>query len=201
MQDSFDARMQGQAPASVKPVKSSKGWMVCSIILIILLIGVCVFGGMIIMKGDRDSKRLADVESQLKEKEAKIEELEKAKQTDKQNTTDPIVIDYAGLKKLTATDSNKATLSLGKLEFTKDGKYIYAIGSVSSEGASYTGTWYKSVEKGAGWKLLQSGQALGDCSNLSDEAKTFMKEYKYIDDDLLSRYIGCTQADGSVFPE
>ena len=47
MQDSFDARMQGQAPASVKPVKSSKGWMVCSIILIILLIGVCVFGYMI----------------------------------------------------------------------------------------------------------------------------------------------------------
>ncbi|MBO4855429.1 hypothetical protein J5500_03440 [Candidatus Saccharibacteria bacterium] len=76
MPDSFDARMQGQTPESVKQ-KSGKGWMICSIILAILLIGGGVFAGMIIMKGDRDTNRLSEVEQQLKEKDEKIAELEK----------------------------------------------------------------------------------------------------------------------------
>ena len=76
MEDSFEARMQGHTPESIRSKKSGKGWMICSIVLIVIMIVAGVFGGMIIMKGNRDTNRLSEVEQQLKEKEEKITELE-----------------------------------------------------------------------------------------------------------------------------
>ena len=199
MQDSFDARMKGNVPETVKP-KSSKGWMICSFILLAILIGGGVFAGMIIMKGDRDTNRLSEVEQQLKEKEDRIAELEKNEQTTEGQKT--LSIDYAGLRKLTHTENgDKGTLSITKLDITKDGKYFYAIGGVSVEGTSSAGVWYKEVEESASWKSLNGGQAIGSCSALSEEAKEFMGNYKYIDDDLSSKYLACKQEDGTIFPE
>ena len=76
MQDSFNARMQGQSPASITKQKTGKGWMILSVILFILLIGGGVFAGMIIVKGNRDTNKLSEVENELQEKDAKIAELE-----------------------------------------------------------------------------------------------------------------------------
>ncbi len=80
MQDSFEARMNGQAPTPAPAPtkqKSGKGWKVFSIILLFLLVGGGVFAGMIIVKGNRDTNRLSEVENELEEKNTKITELEK----------------------------------------------------------------------------------------------------------------------------
>ena len=205
-QDSFDARLQGQKPESIAKAKTGKGWMICSIVLLVILIGVSVFGGMIIAKGNRDTNRLSEVEAQLKEKDAKIAEIEKAEPAGGQeisnDTKDVATIDFAGLRKITATEyGSGATLSVGKLEYTKDGKYIYAIAGVGSQYGSDAGVWYRSAAAGSSWKLLNRGQATGDCSLLSDEVKSSMKEDKSIEDDMPSKYLACKQADGSTFPE
>ena len=186
MQESTDMNMV--TPAVEKP-KASKGWMIVSIILIIILIGVCVFGGMIILKGDRDTNRLSEVESQLKEKEAKIEELEKSGEKINLPTID--------IKALTKTDD----FDFRKMEFTKDGKYLYVISDVTEEIGGYVGIWYKSTEEGSEWKKLQAGNGFTDCADVTDEQKQFMQDYKYIDDDLDSQFLGCLNADGTTFPE
>ncbi len=42
MQDSFDERIKGNAPETVKS-RGGKGWMICSIVLLALLVGVSVY--------------------------------------------------------------------------------------------------------------------------------------------------------------
>jgi hypothetical protein len=159
---------------------------------------------MIIAKGNRDTNRLADVEQQLKEKEEKISQLEKAGDDEQEEMSDRLTrIDIEGLKKVAGVSSDKGLyLSINKLEFTNDGKYLYAIGGISASGFGGAGVWYKSTTSDAEWQTIVKGaQAVGDCSNYSKEVLDFMKDYSYIDDDLPSGYLACKQADGSIFPE
>lgn len=181
--------------------KSGKSWMICSIILLVILIIGGAFAAMIIAKGNRDTNRLADVEQQLKEK---ISQLEKADGDEQEEMSDRLTqIDIEGLKKVAGVSSDKGLyLSINKLEFTNDGKYLYAIGSISASGFGGAGVWYKSTTSDAKWQTIVKGaQAVGDCSNYSKEVLDFMKDYSYIDDDLPSRCLACRQADGSIFPE
>ena len=184
--------------------KSGKSWMICSIILLVILIIGGAFAAMIIAKGNRDTNRLADVEQQLKEKEEKISQLEKADGDEQEEMSNRLTqIDIEGLKKVAGVSSGEGLyLSINKLEFTNDGKYLYAIGGISASGFGGAGVWYKSTTSDAEWQTIVKGaQAVDDCSNYSKEVLDFMKDYSYIDDDLPSRYLACRQADGSIFPE
>ena len=195
MQDSFDARMQGQTPETVRP-KSKKGWMICSIVLIFILVGVCVFGGMIIMKGDRDTNRLAEVEQQLKEKDDKIAELEKKiedlsvssdGETDGDGQDSDGEIDdektvkaelEAYIKSTKMTDSShKYTYTINKLSLTKDQKYYFAHVTVTIDGGANESSLEYRLAKGGKWTFANGGQAVEPCSTLGQEALDFIKTY------------------------
>ena len=201
MSSMVDANYNANEAANTK---SGKSWMICSIILLVILIIGGAFAAMIIAKGNRDTNRLADVEQQLKEKEEKISQLEKVGGDGQEEMSDRLTrIDMAGLKKVAGVSSNEGVyLTINKLEFTNDGKYLYAIGGVGTSGTGGAGVWYKSTTSDAEWQTIVKGaQAVGDCSNYSKEVLDFMKDYSYIDDDLPSGYLACRQADGSIFPE
>ena len=201
MSSKVDANYNAKKAANTK---SGKSWMICSIILLVILIIGGAFAAMIIAKGNRDTNRLADVEQQLKEKEEKISQLEKADGDEQEEMSDRLTqIDIEGLKKVAGVSSDEGLyLSINKLEFTNDGKYLYAIGGISASGFGGAGVWYKSTTSDAEWQTIVKGaQAVGDCSNYSKEVLDFMKDYSYIDDDLPSGYLACRQADGSIFPE
>ncbi len=177
-------------------IKNNKGWMVAAIVL---LVGVVALGVTEFLAYQEISKKDKEI-AELKEKEDRIAELEKNGQTTEGQKA--LSVDYAGLRKLTHTENgDKGTLSITKLDITKDGKYFYVIGGVSVEGTGSAGVWYKEAEEGASWKFLTGGHAIGSCSALSEEAKEFMGNYKYIDDDLSSKYLACKQEDGTIFPE
>ena len=177
MQDSFDARMQGQTPATVKPAKSGKGWMILSIVLLVVMIAGGVFAGMIIMKGNRDTNRLSEVENQLKEKEAKIEELEKAKTSaeEKAKEAQAVAIDAAAEELTNLITKNKQygpSIVLKELKTTSDGKYLYAIaGDTTGQGV-----YFKEIENGK-WTFVNGGHAVSACSEISAEGLEFMKTY------------------------
>lgn len=201
MSSMIDANYNAKEAASTK---SGKSWMICSIVLLVILIIGGAFAAMIIAKGNRDTNRLADVEQQLKEKEEKISQLEKADGDEQEEMSDRLTrIDIEGLKKVAGVSSDEDVyLTINKLEFTNDGKYLYAIGGVGASGTGGAGVWYKSTTSDAEWQTIVKGaQAVGDCSNYSKEVLDFMKDYSYIDDDLPSGYLACRQADGSIFPE
>ena len=201
MPSKVDANYNAKKAANTK---SGKSWMICSIILLVILIIGGAFAAMIIAKGNRDTNRLADVEQQLKEKEEKISQLEKADGDEQEEMSDRLTqIDIEGLRKVAGVSSDEGLyLSINKLEFTNDGKYLYAIGGVGASGTGGAGVWYKSTTSDAEWQTIVKGaQAVGDCSNYSKEVLDFMKDYSYIDDDLPSGYLACRQADGSIFPE
>ena len=112
-------------------------------------------------------------------------------------------LNYLGLAKLVGSDKN---IVPKKINYTKDGKYVYVIAAVlpvGSEGAgAYYGVWYRENKKGSSWQQLQFGQDFMRCDALTDENKKFMEDYKYIDDDLGSKYIGCyADANNTMFPE
>ena len=66
-----------EALVSQPQAKSNKVWMISTIILAFVLVVGGTFAAMIIIKGNRDTNRLSEVEQLLKEKDAKIAELEK----------------------------------------------------------------------------------------------------------------------------
>lgn len=183
--------------------KSSKAWMVISIVLMVILIGLAVFEVFVFSKSNGDADKIADLEKQLSEKTAKIEEIEKEKTAVEEKAEEAEktsnLIEIAKLKKLIGADSSFMPI---KIEYTKDGKYLYAIADVVHVNTGSAGVWYKSTAAGSEWKELQSGHALGLCANYTEEAKKFMETYKYIDDDLGSKYLGCYEdtAGTKIFP-
>ena len=70
-----------EALVSQPQAKSNKVWMISTIILAFVLVVGGAFAAMIIIKGNRDTNRLSEVEQLLKEKDAKIAELEKKNQS------------------------------------------------------------------------------------------------------------------------
>lgn len=183
--------------------KTSKAWMIISIILMVILIGLAVFEVFVFSKSNGDADKIADLEKQLSEKDAKIEEAEKAKVAAEEKATKTEktsnLIEIAKLKKLIGVDYNFMPV---KIEYTKDGKYLYAIADLAYGNTSSAGVWYKSTAAGSEWKELQAGHNLGMCTQYTDEAKKFMETYKDIDNDLGSKYLGCYEdtAGTKIFP-
>jgi len=201
MQDSFDARLQGQVPETVRP-RTSKGWMICSILLFIVLIGVCAFGGIIILKGNRDTNRLADVEQELKDKDAKIAELEKEeKVTDSEitdssaSTADTISVDMAKFKTSMAADlkidEDDLVIHSSSIMAQGEQKYIIAEISYGTSGSGAAAVYYKENKvKDSEWEKLWSGHQML-CKGLSQKQIAIMNELvTCIDDEGNSRLVG-----------
>ena len=205
MQDSFDARMHGDAPASVKH-KSNIGWIVTIGILLVGLVALVVMQVLAYQEITKKDNEISELKNKPAAMQAEVKEPTGAEigGDEQGEMSDRLTqIDIAGLKKVAGVSSDGGVyLSINKLEFTNDGKYLYAIGGISASGFGGAGVWYKSTTSDAEWQTIVKGaQAVGDCSNYSKEVLDFMKDYSYIDDDLPSGYLACRQADGSIFPE
>ncbi len=195
---------QPQMQQQPQQTKSSKGWMICSIVLFLVIIGLSVF--MVVNASNdtsSDPKEVANLKQQLSNRDAEIAKLKEEKKTemsrvDTPEITDPSLIDPKSFVfDIASLKSKVGDQSIIKLEFTKDGKYLYAI--TYGDGA---GTAYKELGKdNPEWTILNNGQNIGKCDTFTDEQKEFMKKYKYIDDDLDSRYLGCEDENGEGFPE
>lgn len=110
-------------------------------------------------------------------------------------------MDYASAKALVSQEASLVPL---KMDYTKDGKYMYMIADVYEGVGGYAIVLYRENKKGAAWTKLQGGHNFSACSDYSDVAKNFMSDYKYIDDDLGSRYVGCyvdPNTGDKTFPE
>ena len=196
MEDSFEARLAGQKPVTEKK-KSGKGWMICSIITLVLLIGVGTFAGILFFnKGDDGKAKIAELEKTIKEKDEKIEKCEETPAADTKcdtpepttdtntdtntntnmNTTvqkDVINIDFDALKNaVKQTDSEFITgYTDVKIMMSEDGKYIIADGTVLSKGSGWEQFMYKENKAGSSWKELYDTQAEIVCSSLNQTQK------------------------------
>ena len=212
MQDSFDARMQGQVPEVVKR-KSSKGWMICSVILLFIMIGGGIFAGTIIAKGDRDTNKLSEVEQQIKEKDDKIAELEKKIESlsnptdgdtdaDKEaSPSDGTTIDKEDAVKseLDTLIKNKEggssyTYKINKFGLTKDQKYYYAFFTISYTGGTNDSMVYYRAAQGGTWKYMNGGHAVSSCTDFDADVLSFMKQYGK----EVVNYCQCSDDDGTV---
>ena len=203
--------------ATMKGKKGGKGTLIGMIIFMLISVGLGVWVTILLINNNNgqknsatntgDSSEVAEAEKTEPAADCPSGEAvaDKTKKEDQTNTTsfdyDAYKIDYAGAEALVA---KIGTLRPIKIDHTKDGKYTYIITEVIENGAGgYTAVFYRENKKGATWAELQSGHNFADCSYHTDAQKKFMSDYKYIDDDLDSKYIGCYENSKSekVFPE
>ena len=76
MEDSFDARLNGEYKPPRAEKKGGKGWMITSIILFVLLVGAGTFAGIMLFSNNNNGDKMLASEKQVAEKDAKISELE-----------------------------------------------------------------------------------------------------------------------------
>jgi hypothetical protein len=186
--------LAGQTSA-VEKKKSGKGWMICSIITLVLLIGAGVCIGILFF--NRDDSKVADLEKTINEKDAQIAELEDSADTkcktpdDDENTdnnttdnntadnstantavTDVVNVDMNNLKAAAKqTDGDLTSYTDIVIKMAEGGKYIIASGSVGTTGSGYELFMYKENKAGATWKELYGTQAEIPCSSLNQEQK------------------------------
>ncbi|MBR5419182.1 hypothetical protein IK110_02960 [Candidatus Saccharibacteria bacterium] len=213
MEDSFESRLNGEFKPAENKAKGGKGWMVTSIILMILLIGAGVFAGIMTFSNNTNGDKMLSYEKQVAEKDTKISELETtitAKDSEiavlKNSTVTPgtstakkysdFKIDLAGLMKLINKNNpeyGKVTtkgLDLVKAEFTSDDKYLILATEIWEGNTSYAGTYYKEVGANTSWKVLFEGHQF-PCSSASAEQKSFIEKYKAFDNGLESHWVQC----------
>lgn len=195
MQDSFDARMQGQTPEPAEKAKSNKLWIIISAVL---LIGVIALAVTEVLAYQEMSKR----DEKITELEKKIEELQKPAEKEEEP---PIVdddddegddVDADKEEEIDDMDAAKSSLdayikktkmtvsgyqysyTINDMKLTKDGKYYYALITVSiKNGSNDSSLEYRLAKKGSDWKYVNGGQAVPLCSELDSDALTFMKNY------------------------
>ncbi len=76
MEDSFDARLNGDYKPPRAEKKGGKGWMVTSIILFVLLIGAGVFATMMVISHNTNGDNMLNNETEISKKDENIAELE-----------------------------------------------------------------------------------------------------------------------------
>ena len=183
--------------------KGGAGWKFATVFFLLLAIAGCGAAAYLFFNNGKTEFLGRVVTSETKEASAKNTAKKPADETieDSSFDFDANTIDYSGVKKLVSNDELIVPLVL---DYTKDGKYVYLIGDIYSAGSGgYAATFYRENKQGATWSVLQSGQAFTLCSNYTEAQKKFMSDYKYIDDNLNSKYVGCYESEGteSVYPE
>lgn len=183
-----------------KKKKGGAGWKLATVFFLLLAVAGCGAAAYLFFNNGKTELMGRVITSEAKEKNAE-------NKSDKPNQTveepnfdlDANTIDWTGLTKQVASG-----LFVPKaLDYTKDGKYIYAVGDVWEGSYGYAATFYKENKKGGAWTLLQSGHSFITCDKYDEAQKKFMKDYKYIDDDLGTRYVGCfeNETGETVYPE
>ena len=215
MEDSFESRLNGDFKPAENKAKGGKGWMITSIILMVLLIGAGVFAGIMALSNNNNGDKMLSYEKQVSEKETKINELEaslSAKDSEIATLKNAGVtpgtstatakkysdfkIDVAGLMKVIDKDYGTGTiaksLSLVKAEFTSDDKYLIVATEILEGMGGYAGVYYKEVGANTSWKVLHEGHQF-PCENATAEAKKFMEAYKSFDNGLDSKWVQCAE--------
>lgn len=210
MEDSFESRLNGDFKPTENKAKGGKGWMVTSIILMILLIGVGAFAGVMLFSNNNNGDKMLASEQQVSEKDAKISELEKtisekdaeiatlknASVTPGGNTEtakkySDFKLDLAGLMKLIGNgNTDQVSIAPVKAEFTSDDKYLILATQIWEGMSGAAGVYYKEVGANTGWKTHFYGHQFS-CSNATAEQKKFIESYKSFDDGLDSKYVQC----------
>jgi len=188
------------APAPKEAKKSGMGWKIAAIVCLVLAIVGCGLSAYMLFGGDKVELMGRTITKSKTEKKASNEAGEPSDSDDIETEFKfdyySYALNYKGLVNLISADA----VMPDKIDFTKDGKYIYVVAGISDGIGGYAGTYYREAKKGSSWQVLQEGHDLPNCSEIDAAKKKFMSDYKYIDDDLESRYIGCYE-NGSVFPE
>ena len=217
MEDSFDARLNGEYKPPRAEKKGGKGWMITSIILLLLLIGAGTFAGIMLFSNNNNGDKMLASEKQVAEKDAKISELEKtisekdaeiatlknASVTPGGNTEtakkySDFKLDLAGLMKLINKDNKdypgivSKSLDLVKAEFTSDDKYLILATEIMEGQTGYLGVYYKEVGANTSWKVQFEGHQFS-CENATAEQKKFAETYKSFDDGMGSNYVQCVK--------
>ena len=188
MEDSFEARLAGQAPVQEKK-KSGKGWKICSIVTLVLLIGVGVFAGILFF--NKDDSKVANLQKKIDEKDAKIAELEEKQEAeptetkcDTPDTPDTPVSNTTTQTGVIDVDINELKSAAKKADGLKDftdivfkmsesKKYIIAGGQAVeyAEAGGFYLYMYKENKAGASWNKLYGTQAGISCSALNQTQK------------------------------
>jgi len=216
MQDSFNQTPQGEAPKEIK-TKSSKGWMICSIVLIVLLIGVSIFCGVLIAEKNNDAKRIEEMEQRfskemdkiseegqkIEEKGAEIDEKVKDALNDDDDDEDGNEVDDEDdvkreldlyIMAQEAKNGLNYTYKINKFSLTQDKKYYYAYITVTvKDGGSHSSVEYRAASGGK-WANINGGQAVTPCAELSEKSLNFMKNYGK----EVKNYMQCSDANGKV---
>ena len=181
--------------------KSGAGWKLTTVFFLLLAVAGCGAAAYLFFNDGKTELMGRVVTSQTKEA-AKNDSSKPASEIIENPSFDfdSSKIDYSGITELLP---ERNLLVPFVVDYTKDGKYMYAIGDVYVGSSTYAATFYRENKKDAEWQILQSGQTFVSCDEYTDAQKKFMKDYKYIDDDLSSKYVGCYEdADAeTVYPE
>jgi hypothetical protein len=164
VQDSFDARMKGNAPEAVK-TKSNKGWMVAAIVLLVGVVALGVTEFLAYQEIAKKDKEIAELKTKSSTEEDAGEGALDLKGAD---------FDGAGLAKtlnlgITAGEDYKATIfGINALKISKDGKYLYTEVRATQGLSSFKTIVYRTLPDGE-WKNI--GVALNSVSNCKDYSK------------------------------
>ena len=181
--------MQEQTQELVK-AKSNKGWMISTIVLLVLLVGFGVFGGLIMAKGNRDTNDLADVRAELEEKNNKIAELEaKIKEADSAQGLNGFDLNGAGMAKTlglgrveSSTNAETSLTRIYDIKVSKDGKYLYADVGGFTGAAGFRTIVYRALP-GTEWKSLGVPRSsISDCKDYSKVALEILMDYGRTDE-------------------
>jgi hypothetical protein len=167
--------------------KGGLGWKIATFLFLLIAIAGCGAAAFLFFSNGKINFLGRTVES--------YPEGKRPGQTQQQATKpefqfDEAKIDYASLRTLMPEG---AVVSPIKVEYSKDGKYVFVIADVYTAETGYAGTWYRAVEKDSEWVELQAGQGLPLCSELDEAKLKMIEDYGYIDDDLESQYVGCNE--------
>lgn len=201
MEDSFEARLTGQTPVAPEKKKSGKGWMICSIVTLVLLIGVGVFAGILFF--NKDDSKVSDLEKKVDEKNARIAELEEKQSEPTEtecdtsneptetstNTTpsDTININFDSLKSAAKQAEGLKDFTDITLQMTENGKYVVAGGNAveDAEAGGYYLYMYKENKSGSSWKKILATQSEMGCDQFSQQQK-----------EVLHGLVNCVDSDG-----
>lgn len=198
MENETTVAAPAQAPKEAK--KGGMGWKIATIACLVLAIAGCGLSAYMLFGGDKVELMGRTVTKSKTEKKVSSKTEEPGStdiNTDFEFDFDSQAINYKGLLNLISGDSVVPI----KIEYTKDGKYIYAFADIADGIGGYAGAYYREAKKGSSWNAISEGHDAPSCATMDAVAKKFITDYKYIDDDLDSRYIGCYDESGNIFPE
>lgn len=201
-ENSWKTKAENQAYMTIDTIETPKdkkkggaGWKIAAILFLLLAVAGCGTAAYLFFTDGKTNIMGRTIESYEtgKKKDSKTSSVNASEE--EKFDAEKNLIDVATLNKVTSDPG----LKVEKLEYSADGKYMIALMTDSS---AY-GIWYKKVEKGSKWTMLQGGQAFTSCSNYTEEQKNLMTEFKSFDDNLGSRYIGCyeNETNETTFPE